>query len=65
MTILLAFVFTIVGIIISTMGQCNQKKTVNLNVNLMKAPEDVIDYVIIHKLCHFRIKGHSIDFGIT
>lgn len=35
---------------------------INLNVNLIKAPEDIIDYIIIHELCHFKIKGHSYHF---
>ena len=35
---------------------------INLNANLIKAPEDVIDYIIIHELCHFIIKGHSHHF---
>lgn len=26
-----------------------QNDTINLNVNLLKAPEDVIDYIIIHE----------------
>ena len=26
------------------------KKTINLNVNLLKAPDDVIDYIILHEL---------------
>ena len=25
----------------------------------MKAPEDVIDYVVLHELCHLKIKEHS------
>ncbi len=28
----------------------------------MKAPEDIIDYIIIHELCHFNVKGHSYLF---
>ena len=40
-------------------GSVTKNKTINLNVNLMKAPEDIIDYIIIHELCHFKIKGHS------
>jgi predicted metal-dependent hydrolase len=32
---------------------------VNLNLNLLKAPEDVIDYMILHELCHMKIKEHS------
>ena len=39
-----------------------KNKTINLNVNLMKAPEDIIDYIIIHELCHFKIEGHSYLF---
>jgi len=37
-------------------------KEINLNFNLIKAPEDIIDYIIIHELCHFNIKGHSHKF---
>jgi len=35
------------------------KKTINLNVNLLKAPDDVIDYIILHELCHVKINNHS------
>ena len=31
----------------------------NLNLNLIKALENVIDYVILHELCHLKIKEHS------
>ena len=43
-------------------GSVTKNKTLNLNINLIKAPEDVIDYLIIHELCHFKIKGHSYQF---
>jgi len=43
-------------------GSITKNKTVNLNVNLLKAPEDIIDYLIIHELCHLKIKGHSYQF---
>ena len=35
---------------------------INLNINLIKAPPEIIDYIIIHELCHFNIKGHSYNF---
>ena len=35
------------------------KKTINLNVNLLKAPDDVIDYIILHEICHVKINDHS------
>jgi len=43
-------------------GSLTKNKIINLNLNLMKAPEHVIDYIIIHELCHFKIKGHSHKF---
>jgi predicted metal-dependent hydrolase len=35
---------------------------INLNVNLLKAPDDVIDYTLLHELCHLKIKEHSHHF---
>jgi predicted metal-dependent hydrolase len=35
---------------------------INLNMNLIKAPPEIIDYIIIHELCHFKIRGHSYNF---
>jgi predicted metal-dependent hydrolase len=43
-------------------GSATKKGTINLNVNLIKAPERIIDYVVIHELCHFLIKEHSFRF---
>ena len=40
-------------------GSLTKNGVVNLNLNLMKAPEDVIDYVVLHELCHLKIKEHS------
>ncbi len=34
----------------------------SMNFNLMKSPEDIIDYVVIHEVCHLKIKGHSFHF---
>ena len=47
------------------MGSLSKNGPINLNVNLVKAPEEIeeiIDYIIIHELCHFIIKGHSYHF---
>ena len=43
-------------------GSTTKKGTINLNVNLIKAPERIIDYVIVHELCHFLIEEHSFRF---
>jgi predicted metal-dependent hydrolase len=43
-------------------GSVTKKDTLNLNKNLIKAPNDIIDYIIIHELCHLKIQGHSHHF---
>jgi predicted metal-dependent hydrolase len=40
----------------------HKKGVVNLNLHLLKAPDKIIDYIIIHELCHVLIKGHSYRF---
>jgi predicted metal-dependent hydrolase len=40
-------------------GSMTKEGSINLNINLLKAPEDVIDYIILHELCHLKIKEHS------
>jgi predicted metal-dependent hydrolase len=42
-------------------GSLTHSGTINLNVNLLKAPSDIIDYIILHELCHFMsriVKKH-------
>ena len=43
-------------------GSATQDGEINLNYSLMKAPRNVIKYVILHELCHFKIKEHSHPF---
>ncbi len=44
-------------------GVCNTKSmTVTLNSELIKKDVSLIDYVIIHELCHFKHMNHSIEF---
>lgn len=40
-------------------GSATKDNVLNLNVNLLKAPEDVIDYIVLHELCHLKIRNHS------
>jgi predicted metal-dependent hydrolase len=40
-------------------GSVTKKDTLNFNRNLIKAPDDIINYIIIHELCHLKISGHS------
>jgi predicted metal-dependent hydrolase len=43
-------------------GSTTKTGEVILNANLMKAPTSVIEYVIIHELCHLKIKEHNQKF---
>ena len=40
-------------------GSCSAKNNINLNMNLVRLPERLIDYTILHELVHTRIKNHS------
>jgi len=43
-------------------GSCSSKNNINLNVNLLRLPEELRDYVIVHELVHTRYKNHSKEF---
>jgi predicted metal-dependent hydrolase len=43
-------------------GSTTNAGEIILNANLMKAPVPVIQYVIIHELCHLKIKEHNQSF---
>jgi predicted metal-dependent hydrolase len=43
-------------------GSCSAVNNINLNVNLVRLPEGLRDYVLIHELVHTRHKNHSRRF---
>ncbi|MBP5583582.1 MAG: M48 family metallopeptidase [Bacteroidales bacterium] len=43
-------------------GNCSKGKNISINWRIIKAPEFVIDYIIIHELCHTVIMKHTVRF---
>ena len=44
-------------------GVCNRSNnTITLNSELLKKEITLLDYVIVHEMCHFKHPNHSKDF---
>jgi hypothetical protein len=43
-------------------GNCSKEKNISLNWKLIKAPDFVIDYIIIHELLHTVVMSHTHKF---
>jgi len=43
-------------------GSCGRDHIINLNWHLIFAPKPVLEYAVIHELCHLRHRDHSATF---
>ncbi|MDY5407408.1 MAG: M48 family metallopeptidase, partial [Candidatus Cryptobacteroides sp.] len=43
-------------------GSCSRAGNINLNLNLVRLPEPLCDYVILHELCHLKEPNHGPKF---
>lgn len=46
----------------SRWGSCGMRNDINLNWLLMFVPPSVLEYVVVHELCHTRHRDHSARF---
>ena len=45
-------------------GSCSTKANINLNLNLVRLPQVLQDYIMLHELCHLRHHDHGHAFHL-
>lgn len=49
---------------VSNWGSCSSKGNINLNLNIVRLPRLLQDYVLLHELCHLRHQDHGQGFHL-
>jgi predicted metal-dependent hydrolase len=45
-------------------GSCTPSNTIIININAIKLPFSLIEYLVVHELVHTKIKSHSKEFWV-
>ena len=45
-------------------GSCSSKNNISLNMKMVRLPDELIDYVILHELVHTNIRNHGKAFWL-
>lgn len=43
-------------------ASCGKDRIININWQIIKFPWQVLEYVVVHELCHLKYRNHSKDF---
>ena len=43
----------------SVWGSCSAKRNINFNLLLSLCPDEVVNYIVVHELCHLKQLNHS------
>ncbi|MCK5460983.1 M48 family metallopeptidase [Candidatus Gracilibacteria bacterium] len=43
-------------------GSCSGKGNLNFNWRIIFAPKEIVDYLVIHEVCHLQEMNHSVSF---
>jgi predicted metal-dependent hydrolase len=46
----------------SRWGSCGAQNDININWLLSLAPPEILEYVVVHELCHIQVRNHSKTF---
>ncbi len=45
-------------------GSCSTKSNINLNLNIVRLPQALRDYILLHELCHLKHHDHGEAFHL-
>ena len=45
-------------------ASCGKDRIININWQLIRFPKQILEYVVVHELCHLKHRNHSKDFWV-